>query len=99
MQDRLLKRQMLAKLWEDVPEESLDRFHRLRLLKKLGWSERKAVKQDLNRLINAMIAHRWVAPDDRPLLIAAMNRRLEQASPRRWQQFCHWRRHHFPQGE
>lgn len=95
-QDRLLKRRMLAILWDDVSEEVLDRFHQLRLLKNLGWRERKAVRKDLRRLINAMISEQWVNPGDKSLLVAEMNRRLEQASPRRWQQFCHWRRHRFP---
>lgn len=92
-QDRLLKKRMLAELWDDVPEDTLDRFHQLRLLKKLNWFERRATKRDLLRLIDSIIDAHWVAPDDRPLLIEATNRRLEQASPRIWQQFCHWRRH------
>ena len=47
------------------------------------------------RLIESMIAAGWVEQGDRPQLIDAMNRRLERVSPRLWQKFCHWRRHHF----
>ena len=65
----------------------------LRRLEKLSWSDRRAAKRDLRRLIDALIAHGWVEPADKPLLVDEMNRRLELASPRRWQQFMHWRRH------
>ena len=98
-QYRRLKLRTLAELWGDVPEDALDSFDQLRAKKKLGWRERRTAKRYLKRLINAMIAQDWVKPGDKPLLIAAMNRRLEQASPRIWQQFCHWRRHRFPRGQ
>ena len=102
-QDRQLKLRMLAELWGDVPEDVLDRFDQLRMHKKLdrklGWRERRSAKRYLKRLIDAMIHHGWVVPEDEPLLIAEINRLLERASPRIWQQFCHWRRHRFSHGE
>ena len=75
------------------PAETMDRFDLLAQGEKLNWKERRAAKKDLRRLIDALIANSWVDPEDEPLLIAEMNRRLELASPRRWQQFMHWRRH------
>jgi hypothetical protein len=94
--ERKIRSSMLQRLWGEVPSGALDRFQKLRFQRKLNWQQRRATKQDLRRLIDALIAHRCVEPADKPLLIAAMNRRLEQASPRRWQQFMHWRRHRFP---
>ncbi|MCY3779183.1 MAG: glycosyltransferase family 2 protein [Chloroflexi bacterium] len=87
---------MLQHLWGEAPEGTLDRFYSLRKHKKLNWTDRRAANKDLRRLIEALIAHNLVDAVDRPLLLATMNRHLEQASPRLWQQFCHWRRHHFP---
>ncbi len=95
-EERKIKRSNLERLWGEAPEASMDRLFSLRSRAKLGWAERRAAKNDLRRLIDAMIAHNWVDADDKTLLIAEMNRRLEQASPRIWQQFCHWRRHRFP---
>ncbi|MCY3779182.1 MAG: glycosyltransferase family 2 protein [Chloroflexi bacterium] len=86
----------LKLLGGERPEATVERFERLRANEKLGWADRRAAKRDITRLVESMIAHSWVDADDRPLLIDAMNRHLEQASPRLWQQFCHWRRHHFP---
>ena len=93
--EREVRGRMLRRLWNEAPERTIDRFYRLRTQQKLSWAERRAVKQDIKRLIESMIAHKWVEPEDRPLLINEMNRRMEQASPRLWQQFSHWRRHHF----
>ncbi|MCE2470634.1 MAG: glycosyltransferase family 2 protein [Anaerolineae bacterium] len=94
--ERRIRARMLQQLWSEVPPGAIDRFQRLRFQHKLGWAERRATKRDLRRLIDSLIAHSRVDPGDKPLLIAAMNQRLEQASPRLWQQFCHWRRLRFP---
>ena len=90
-----LRRRVLASLWNEAPEASLGRLDDLRKRKRLSWAERRAIRRDLLRLIDSMIAANWVETNDRPVLVAEMNRRLEEASPRRWQQFCHWRRRHF----
>ena len=91
----MLRKRRLEKLWGEAPQEVLDRFAKVRPWSKLGWRERRAAKRDLIRLIDSMIAAKWVEPVDRPLLVAVMNRSLEQVSPRLWQMFCHWRRHRF----
>ena len=43
---------------------------------------RAYTKRDLRRLIDAMLAKNWAEPADTALMIADMNNRLEQASPR-----------------
>ena len=91
----LVRSRRLERLWGEAPRETLDRFVKLRPWYKLSWRERRPAKRDINRLIESMIAAGWVETSDRPLLFAEMNSRLDQASPRRWQMFCHWRRHHF----
>ena len=93
--ERKIRACMLHRLWGEAPEDALDRFQRLRYQHKLGWAERRATKKDLRRLIESLIRHNLVESGDRSLLLAAMNRRLELASPRRWQQFMHWKRRHF----
>jgi len=93
--ERKIRSCMLQCLLDEAPSDVIDRFQRLRFQRKLPWKDRRAAKKDMRRLINALIAHSCVEPEDRSLLIAEMNRRLEQASPRIWQQFCHWRRSRF----
>lgn len=93
------ERRNLDGLWDEVPDDTLTRFRRLGNKHRLNWSDRRAVKADLKRLIESLIERQLVDPSDRPLLIAEMNRRLEQASPRLWQMYCHWRRHHFGPGK
>ena len=92
-QDAEIRKRVVKRLWSETPPRSLERLNRLRMKEKLGWRDRRAAKNDMRRLINSLIAHNWVEAEDKPLLIADMNRRLEQASPRIWQMFCHWRRH------
>ena len=94
-QAQMFRKRRLELLWGEAPYTSLLRFRRLYRGEKLSWKERRAAKRDLRRLIDAMIAKNWVEPADVPLMIADMNNRLEQASPRLWQKFCHWRRHRF----
>ena len=86
---------MLMQLWGAAPSRALHLFFLMRLRKKLGFAQRRAVKKDLLRLIESLIAHKLVDAADRPLLLAETNRRLEGTTPRHWQQFLHWRRHHF----
>ena len=94
-ESREMRAWLLRHLWGEAPPGALDRFERLLSQRKLDWLDRRSAKRDLRRLIDALIAHNCVEPEDRRLLIAEMNRRLEQASPRIWQQFCHWRRNRF----
>ena len=94
-QNNALLRLRLDFLWDDVTDETLQRFRRLKYKHKLNWSDRRAAKADMKRLIETLFERQLVDPSDRPQLMAEVNRRLEQASPRLWQMFCHWRRHHF----
>jgi len=88
-------RRHLSLLWDDVADSTLARFRRLRHRQKLNWSDRRAAKKDLKRLIETLIERQLVEASDRPLLVAYMNRKLEDASPGLWQKFCYWRRHNF----
>ena len=93
-QDHLLMcTRRLERIWGEAPKDTLDRFAKIKPWSKLSWSERRAAKRDIKRLIDSMIAENWIEPGDRPLLIAVMNRKLERASPRLWQMFCHWFRY------
>jgi len=97
--DFTYERWKLNALWDEVTDDTLTRFRRLRLQHQLSWSERRALKADLRRLIESLIERQLVDASDRPLLIAEMNRRLEQTSPHLWQKICHWRRYHFGSGK
>lgn len=90
-----VRRRWLARLWGEAPPASIDRLNKLRVGTKLGWRERRLLRQDLERLLDAMVAKQALVASDLPLLEAALNRRLESMTPRRWQMFLHWRRHHF----
>ena len=85
----------MSLLWDEVADSTLARFRRLRHRQKLSWSDRRAAKKDLKRLIETLIERQLVEASDKPLMVAYMNRRLEQASPRLWQKFCYWRRYRF----
>ncbi|MCY3867893.1 MAG: glycosyltransferase family 2 protein [Chloroflexi bacterium] len=93
------RREALERLWGEAPAETLDLLLRLRPGFKLGWRERRRARRDLQRLIEAIIAQGWVESNDLPLLEAEIRQRLEWTTPRRWQQFLHWRRHHFGSGK
>ena len=90
-----LMRRMLFRLWGEAPQASFDRIMRVRWLEKINWQERRAAKRDIKRLIESMITANWIEEEDRAYLIDVMNMQLERTSPRLWQMFCHWRRHHF----
>ena len=90
---RLMVTRRLERIWGEAPEDTLDRFAKIKLRSKLSWSERRAAKRDIKRLIDTMIAANWIEPGDRHILIAVMNRRLEGVSPRHWQMLCHWWRY------
>lgn len=90
-----IRERMLRQLWGEAPAASVKRFKHLRMHKNLGWSERRAAKTDMRRLIDALIAQNLIDSHDRPLLLAATDHRLDSASPRLWQMFRHWLRRHF----
>lgn len=87
-----LRQRRLERIWGEAPIETVERLARVRPWSKLSWRERRLAKRDIIRLIDSMIEKRWVQAADRPLMIAAMNRRLERVSPRLWQKWLHWYR-------
>ena len=87
------RREALERLWGEAPAETLDLLLKLRPGFKVGWRERRLARRVLQQLIEAIVAHGWVEPGDKPLLVAEINQRLEWTTPRLWQMFLHWRRH------
>ncbi len=83
----------------DVSPASLDRIGLLRFGVKYSWLERRKLRRDLARLTDVLIASNCVDAVDRPLLEAEFARLLENATPRLWQMFLHWRRHRFGSGK
>lgn len=88
------RREALERLWGEAPAETLDLLLRLRPGYKLGWRARRRARRDLQRLIESTVEHGWVDPGDLPLLADDIRQRLEWTTPRLWQQFLYWRRHH-----
>ncbi len=88
--ERLLKR-----LWGEAPRQSLWRFQRMREDEKLSWLQRRRARDDLGRLLEALIEQGAIDEDDRADLAAHAKARLEATMPRRWQRLLHWRRRHF----
>ncbi len=86
---------MLDSLWNRAPADTLSRFARMYRGQKLSWPQRRLARRDLKRLIESMDDAGWIDAGDRPQLLTEVDRRLEQTTPRLWQMFCHWRRHHF----
>ena len=103
----LVRRRQLERLWGEAPSETIYLFQRLlhatrkQTGPELTRGERRRLKRDLKRLVAALLAKGWVDEDDRPLLQAAIERKMAQVSlqpykgPRIWRMFCHWRRHRF----
>ena len=85
-------RRQLRRLWGGVCDDTLRRLRELQENQKLSWNDRRLAKKDLKRIIETLVDRGYVRPEERSLMAADMNRRLEKASTRRWQQFCHWRR-------
>ena len=103
----LLRRRRLDRLWGEAPSETIYLFQRLlhatrkQTGPELTRGERRRLKRDLKRLVAALLAKGWVDEDDRPLLQAAIERKLAHVillrykGPRLWQMFRHWLRHNF----
>ncbi|MCY3867892.1 MAG: glycosyltransferase family 2 protein [Chloroflexi bacterium] len=94
-----VRARLLQRLWGTAPHATLARFERMRKDAKLGWRERRAARQDMTRLMDAMISAGIIDPGDRGLVSAHIRRRLESTTPRLWQMLLHWRRHHFGPGK
>ena len=79
-----MRQRLLQRLWGEAPAASLHRFQRLhRQETDFRRADRQALRADLSRLIHAQITAGWVTDDDRPLLIAAMERIMRQVTPGR----------------
>ncbi len=85
-------RHQLRRLWGGVGDEALRCFRSLYFNEKLSWGDRRIAKKYLRRIIETLVERGYIKPEESALLLADMNRTLENASPRRWQQLCHWRR-------
>ena len=90
-----MTRHQLRRLWGGIGDETLRLFRAFRWNEPLSWADRRAAKKDLKRVMKTLLERGLVDAEDKPLLLADINRRLERSSPRRWQQFCHWRRKWF----
>ena len=90
-----VRARLLQQLWGEAPQATLVRFERMRVNAKFGWRERRTASKELTRLRDAMIDAGIIDPGDRDLVSAHSRRLLEGTTPRRWQMFLHWRRHHF----
>ena len=77
----------------------LERFERLHWSEKFGWREWWLLRRDVRRLLKGMVAAGVLAGPDIAIAEAEMRKRLARATPRWWQMFAHWRRHHFSRGE
>ncbi len=82
-------------LWGEAPEETLAHFMRLRMSEKLNWVNRRRAAKNMDRLIESMIASRWIKPNDKPQLILEKNQILFSASPRLYQRACYFLRNRY----
>ena len=62
---------------------------------KLSLRERIRSRNDMYRLIDAMIEKDAIDAADRDALREEVDKRIEKTMPRRWQQLIHWRRKRF----
>lgn len=85
----------LNRLVGEKPPIFIDSLKPLRDGSKIGWRERRQLRRDAERLINALVAAKMLVASDMPLIEAEMNKRLESTMPRFWQMLLHWKRHHF----
>ena len=79
-------RDMLIRLWGEVPPETFDLFVRFRWrdeVEPIRRAERKALRAELVRLIDSLVADGWVEADERPVLEAEMERKLNRIRPQR----------------
>lgn len=90
------RRAMVERLLGEGQEHIVPLLSQVPYVQKMSWAERRELKQALTRIADALIDHGLIDASDRPLLRHAINRRLEKSSPRRWRQFCHWRRYRLP---
>ncbi len=86
-----IKRAALRQLWHDMPEATLHRLSPLGA--KFSWKESLAVKRDLKRLIEKMIASNWIEPADRQMLLEEISRHVQVESPYLYRKLRQWFRY------
>ena len=94
--EKALRQMMLERLLGKYPEYILESLNKLRSGKNFTKRERRAAKRALCHIAEALIERGLVDASDRSLMSHAIDRALEGFTPRRWQQFCHWRRRRLP---
>ena len=83
----------LDRLWGSAPASSLRRFRRVSKGRKLPWPDRRWLRRDLSRLLDALTDSGALEPADRPQLRAECDRLVRSAAPRLWLRFLFWRRY------
>ena len=78
---------------------ALERFDRFYWRQRFGWREWWLLRRDIRRLLKGMEQAGVLDGRDLKIAEAEIEQRLEKATPRWWQIFTHWRRHHFARGE
>ncbi len=95
IEDIAIRRRWLKRLCGQASRATLERFERLHYSAKFGWREWWLLRRDLRRLLKGMVEARVLVGSDILIVEAEIRKRLESATPRWWQMFLHWRRHHF----
>ncbi len=90
---RALTLRWLEQNWGAAPAGFLGRVERLMLREKFSWRERRLLRQELRRLVDAWIAVDALTEADRPLVEADIKQWLEWTTPRLWQMWLHWWRY------
>ena len=96
--DLELRQRWLKRVTGSAPRATLERFERLHWSEKFGWREWWLLRRDVKRLLKGMVEAQVLVGCDIAIAEMEMRRRLESATPRWWQMFLHWRRHHFSRG-
>jgi len=90
-----IRRRWLYRVGAEATPDAIDRLDWLSRGIKLDWRERRLFRREIKPLLDALVASQALVANDLPLINAELNQRLEAMTPRRWQMFLHWRRHHF----
>ena len=93
-----IRQRWLKRVAGNASPATLERFERLHWSEKFGWREWWLLRRDIKRLLKGMVAAQVLVGCDIASAETEMRKRLESATPRWWQMFLHWRRHHFARG-
>ncbi len=86
-------RRELELLFGRVSDDTIRRFKTLRQNEELSRTDRRAAQKDFRRIIDAVVRRGYIRPDERHILIDAVDIRFEKHLPRRWQMLRHWYRY------